>query len=1091
MRRVLPLLLLLPLHAAAGSVEEACARLADAEPQEVRRAVEDLRRAGPEAEGPLRALSESRAPESPLAGAILAARRFDPEFAVPDMEIFQLLSSPDAEARQVGVARAVGLGSIACGRMVSRWMDAASGDDLCRGLRGFISGPGRDPGWAKEALRHLRAPPVQVRELAAAALGHHAVRGYAADIRIAIEKESDRGVRIRLWAALLSATLSPLDLPALPREPEEAASVLSMFAGTYAPELRQVAWPRLTVSLPGTMERWLWDDPARLSRALGPEGALGLARRAGGRARYLTPQVRLLLGDDPDESVRMTVAAIDGFAPQEVVRGAMFLSDPSESVRLTALRSFDRWARDRQPRPADRRIDDALRLAAALRSCLDSAAGAESPGETAWTVRLLLDAAADSGPAAGAAYHALWLVREAAMPALAGLSGDADLGGAARRVARLLRLGVPPEAAQFPRGLDGAARVRQGLVTGLDAGTWDALASSDDAEERQLALGLIGDAWDRIDGREILEKRLVEIAGGQDAASAQSALGFLLAVRPESAPERQELDAREAWARPRRYLVERLRSSAAATGALDRQKAALIGMLGDRAAVLTALQGGKADDPAVFGSLLQKGGDAAFVPCLLAGFEEATDSSQGMAWFQALASSGPQGARVVAAFARDASRKSRVLATAVLLARAWCDSLTTPLIEQAARDDDARAVLVEALRIAVIRNRPPLRPRSAAALAAVLLVLAKDHASRPDLERIVATLGDGLRDADAATLEALSGNATILELARAARVPLERTGSAVDQIFLGDRLARGRALAQLPGNSLRTFAIGSLSALRCGNLTDFPEYYALEKSGRFADMALLAWAADEPESREELLRIRRYLRRWTGPMTGPGPSIRVVECGVPAEFDGPSVRARQSAAIRAGWGPTAAFMSLCTAAFRGARGDETALAAVLPRLGPDALPSLLPLLNAPDPGARASVARAIATLGPASPAFARAGLRASLQGENNRAARATKLAALQALGDPEGSEGLRLLAASADPDDRLAAARALDAARGREALEALADLARDEDFGVREAADSTLVSLTGRELPPDTPPWEAADWHTWLRAHPEAAGAAR
>ncbi|MCC6738666.1 MAG: HEAT repeat domain-containing protein, partial [Planctomycetia bacterium] len=1088
MLRVLALLLLLPLRLAAGDAGEACARLADADPEAVRRAVEDLRRAGPEADAPLRALLDSEAPEASLAGAILAARRFDPEIAVTDLEVFLLLASSDPEARRAGASRAVVAGSAVSGRLLARWMDAASEDDLCRGLETLASGPGRDPGWAREALRHLGSRPLRVRNPAALALGYHSVRGLAGDIRLALEAERDSGVRLRLWAALMSATLEPGDLPALPEEAEELASVLSLLAGTHGPELRLVIWPRIAGTGPGTMERLLWDDPARLGRLLGPDGALDIARRAGGRSRFLAPDLRVVLGDDADPGVRRALAPLDGFTPQEIVRGAAFLGDPDESVRLSALRSFDRWTRERQPRPAGQRIESALCLAAALRTCLDAAAGPGSTGEIEWAVRHLLDVGGESGPVAGAAYQALWLVHGEAGPVLAGLEGDPDAGGAARRVARLLRLGVPPDAAQFPRGLDGAARVRAGWVSGLDAETWGAMLSSDDAEEKQLALGLLGDAWDRIDQRAEITKRLVEVAGGQDAATAQAALAFLLSARPQAAPERPELDSREGWTRPRRYVVERLRALAAAPGPLDRQKASQIGMLGDRTSVLAALRGGRADDPAVLGGLLQDGRDLAFVPALLDGFEAASDSSRTMTWFHALAGSGPTGARVVAAFARDASRQARVPATAVLLSRAWCDPLTVPLLGRAALDAESRAVTVEALRFTPIRNRPPLSPPCATALSAFLLALAREDAARPDLERIVGTLGDGLRDADAATMDSLAANETLLSLARAAGIPLGRTGTAYEQIFRGDRNARSAALSRLPADSLLSISLACLSSLRCGSTSDFPEYYALEKSRTLADVALLARAADEPESREELLRLRRHLRRWNAPSDPPAESIRVVECPVPAEFDGPSARARQAAVARARPDSSTTILSLAAAAFRGAPGDELALGAVLPRLGPDALPRLLPLLNAPDTGARAAGARTVGTLGLEAPGFARAGLRASLEGEEDRAARAAKLAALLTLGDPEGAAGLRTLSTSSDPDDRLAAARALGVARGREALEGLADLAQDGDFVVRSTAGDALVSLTRRKTPPDMPPWEAADWRTWLREHPEARG---
>lgn len=1086
MRRALTLLLLLPLRAAAGDAAEDCARLADRSPAEVRRAVESLRRADPGAEEPLRELAASGSTEASLAGAIVAARRLDPEFAVPDIEIFLLLQSPDPAARQAGVVRAVALGSVTSGRMLARWLDGAAGDDRRASLLSLATGAGRDPGWAREALRHVRSPSPAVRDSAALALAHHAVRGLAGDIRLAIEREDERTVRLRLWAALLTANVSPSDLPALPSEPEEAAPVLAQLAGIYSPELRRLAWTRAADLPPGAVERWLWDDPARLARCVGPEGALALARRGGGRARYLPPGLRLDLGDHPDPDLRRAVALIDGFTPVEIARGATFLGDPSEPVRVYALQGFDRWRRNRGPTPADERMESLLGLAAAMRACLDSAAGPGSPAETAWAVRRLLEDGSEPGPGAGAAYQALWLVREDAVRILAGLEKDPDVGGAARRVAILLRLGVPPEAAYFQQGLQGQASVRAGQVRDLSPETWGDLASSADPEERRVALALTGDAWDRLEGRAEVTRKLLELSKGEDAAASQAAIAFLLSTQPGLAPERPEMDNREVGVRPRAYVTSRLRAAAGAPGPLDRQRAAQIGMLGDRAAVLAALQGGKAVEPVVLGSLFQRGSHPMYVPALLDALEGAAESSLTLGWFQALASSGAQGSRIAAAFAREGSRQARIPATAALLSRAWCDPLSAPLLERAAEDAESRAVLVEALRFTYLRSRPALSPRCAAAFAAFLLALQKDESARPDLERIFGSLGQGLDNAEPATLEALGEHETIRALARAAGISLDGAGNAVELAFLGDRAERSRALLRLPARSLLAIHVACLSALRCGNVSDSPEYYALEKSAEYADIALVAWAADDPENREELLRIRRNFRRWGITPAAPEPTVRVVEATIPEAFDGPSARARFAAATRAPKAPSAAFMSLCAAAFRGAAGDEPAVHAVLPRLGPDALPALLPLLNAPDAGTRGAVARAAGALGREAPGFARAGLRASLDGERERPPRAEKLAALLALGDAEGSAGIRALAESSDPDDRLAAARALGTVRRREALEILAGLAEDADFAVRDSAGAALRTMTRRELPPETPPWEAADWRAWLRANPGA-----
>ncbi len=1090
MRRALVLLALLAIHASAEDAAALCDRLSSEAEEERAAAAAQLRLLGAEADAPLASLESSDRPGAALAGAVRAARRWDPERTVDDLEIFQQLASAEQGQRVAGFTRVVLLGSARAGAVARRVLDSFDGWTRDQLISSLGNGPGRDRGWAREALRWSRAPEEGTRSSAAWALSAHAGREHVGDVRIWLEREPDPSTRARLWQVLAWITASPADLPALPANPEEYAAVLELLAGGNSMEFRQLAWRAARKRLPSPLSRAFLQDPVRVQGMLGIDACVGLFE-FGSRPSAMPLDMRRRLGISPRPEARALAAMIEDLSPLEISRAAMFLDDPDYSVRLATLQSLDRWERTGATRSENERLAAFARFGAAVRTLLDAAAGAEAAPDSAWAVRYLLREGGPSATIAATAYQALWTTRSLSSELLRPLEDDKDAGPAAKRIRRLLQLGIPPQGVSLNRGLDSPARVRSGWIPALDLDVWRALVASNDGEEKQLGVSLMGDAWDRMDLRAEIAEDLVKLAADPDAAASQQAIAILSSWSPDRIPEKADLDPREVWYRSRTYVLPRLRAALAPQTPLDRQRAAVLQSHGDRALLLAALRAGRYDQPATEMFLLQRPGEPGLLPIFLQRIEALEAPLTSVPWLAALAACSPEGTRIVAALARQGTRATRPAALATLLMRPWSDFAAEPIVEAAAvsADPAERSVLLQALRLQPGRNRPAYSPRLAESIAALLLRMEKDPADRADLEALVAGLGESLAQVSDATMTALANNKAIAAIARASGVEFSAgSGSIEAQIFAGDRATRNRALSRLPAASLRSVRTAVASWLVCGNLYDYTELYTLDRSNAEADAALLVWAAEDPLNREELLRMRRLIGRWSyyRPAVAGDRSWRIADAEEPREFRGGSARARSRAAGRVGDAPSAEFAALCAAAFHGCRGDEIALQAVLPRLGPDALPRLAPLLNAKHDAIRSMTARAFGRLGGKAPAFACAALRVSLEGESHRGARAAKLAALQRLGDAAAPGRLGDMAASPDPDERLAAALALPAAGNRGAAAILAGLALDGDFRIRDAAETGLQRLTRRVWPPDVRPWEPRGWSGWLEANPEA-----
>ncbi|KAF0244966.1 MAG: hypothetical protein FD180_2063 [Planctomycetota bacterium] len=1023
-----------------------------------------------------------------LARSVREARRWDPEGKVPDVEPFGGIASADPAQREASFSRLAFLGSTLAGPAVRRILDAAAPSDRAAYLRSLGAGPGRDRCWAKEAIRALRHPHRDVRAAAAGILMAQAGREQIGDMKVALELETERSIRSSIWYALITTSGAPEHLPALPVDSEEYSTVLGLMASGPTSEMRAAAWSAVANRRPAALPGLFWEEPARLQSLIGTASYI-TEMPSGYSPRAMTLDIRSLLADSARPQARSSAAINDDFSPVEIARVSTFLFDPDQNVRRCAQAALERWDRSNQQISESERREALARLGAAARTLLDSAVGAGDPSSAGWATKALLAAGRSSSSAATIAYQAIWIAREAAGESLLTLEEDKELGPAAKRVRRLLAFGISPQSVGFGSGLDGAPRVRSGSLQGIDLDAWRALSLSEDGEEKQLAVALLGDAWDRLDMRGEVVADIRRLAESQDSATNLAAIAFLAGQAPEQLPPREEVDYRDVWSRPRSYVISRLRLALAPAGILDRQKTSLFLSHGDRSLLLSAVRAGRFDQPTTEMALTMQGGEVGLLPILISRLAdlEAPPNAQ---WFGALASCSPQGARVVAAVARDADRKIRPFALASLLSRPWADPLAEPIAEALASSENAdeRKVLLEALRASPGRNRLPCSPRLADSIAALLLRLAPEPGSRADIESLISTLGESLSRATPGSLAALAKEPTISAIARNYGIDYSILPPVEMQVLSGDRNSRYRALSRLPWRSLKSIRLATLSWLTCGNLNDSSETWMLQRSGELADLVLLAWAVDDPESRDELIRLRRLVRRWYYSPPPPAPvSLRLLEAEPPPEFDGNSMlRRRISTAQATSKDPSPSFFSLCTAAFRGSPGDEVALQAVIPRLGPDAIPRLIPLLNATTPGIRQVAARSLGRLGAIAPLFAAAALRASLEGETHRAARSSKLAALVRLKDPSGLEALRPMASSADADDRLTALRALEQAPGAEVATILATLAGDDDFPVREAAHSALQRMTRREYPPDNAPWATRDWKAWMAANPGA-----
>ncbi|MEK7467308.1 MAG: hypothetical protein AAB074_07840 [Planctomycetota bacterium] len=1084
MRRALAALFLLALPARAEDLVSLCRQLASESASERSAAIEALRKAGPEAD---EALETAQVEVGGLARAVREARRWDPEAKVADVEVFGEVASPEIGKRLIALGRLIGFGSAVSGLAVRRILEACAPADRAACVRCLGNGSAaRDRGWAREALREFRNPAREVRSAAAMALAAQAGREQIGDIRLALDRETDREIRSQLWSVLIWTSGSPAELPALPLDPEEFSTVLGWMAGGPSSDLRAAAWRALEKRRPATIPPAFWDEPSRLLRLIGTASYVEELPAQYG-PRPLPLGLRSELSDSPSRQARWSVAVNDELSPVEVARVSLFLSDPDFGVRQAALGALERWDRANEQKPESERRAALARIGAAARILIDSAAGLGETQEVEWAVRALLEAGLSSSSGAMIAYPAYWIARARTMAALKELEADKELGDAAKRVRRLLEFRIPPQGVSFGRGMESAPRVRSGWLDGVDMEGWRRLVRSEEAEERQLAGAMMSDAWDRLDVRHETAADVRRLAEAQDAAVSQPAIAFLASQAPEQLPEREDIDYREAWSRPRPYVLSRLRAALAPGVVLDRQKASLLVTHGDRALVLAAVRAGRFDQAGTELALIAPGGEAGLLPILLPRLAD-LEAPLSAPWFSALASCSQEGARVVAAIARDASPKVRTVALASLLSRPWADPFSEPIVEAMAASavEEERKLLRESLRAAPGRNRQPFTPRMADSIASVLLRTAADGGSPAELESLVATLGESISRASSDSRAALARDPAISSIARTYGLEFSPAVSPEVQILAGDRNSRSRGLSRLPARSLKSIRLATWSWLTCGSLNDSSETWALQRSGELTDLALLSFAADEAEWRDSLLQLRRLARRWYyAPIFTPTTSWRMFEVVAPVEFDGNSML-RRNRAVSSSMSkePSPGFFALCAAAFRGDTGDEVALNAVIPRLGPDAIPRLVPLLNAAPPGVRQSAAKRIGRLGGFAPRFACAALRISLEGESDRAARSAKLAALVRLNDPAGLEALCALASSTDADDRLAAARALEHAPGTNAAGVLATLAEDADFPVRDAAHAALQRMTLREFAPECTPWAVRDWKRWLAENP-------
>ncbi|MCE9582783.1 MAG: hypothetical protein K8T20_09845 [Planctomycetes bacterium] len=1085
MFRALAALFLFALPASAEDWSAACRSLGSESATERDAAIDLLRKAGPEAAPAIELAAKGDGVAAALAGAVRSARKWDPEAKIGDLNLLAGLDASQETERTAAIYRLTALGSAVAWPAVRRVMEHAGKDARSTVLLALANAPGRDPGWARESCRWLTDPDDTVRASAIQAATRHAGREQLGDFRAALSREQVPGSRQVLRRQIVWLANSLEDLPPFPDSPEDFAEVLSSMASNPASSLRLAAWNALEQRPPAQIPPNFWDDSSRLLSCLGIEE---FENRVGGFRWLRRPPVgvraHMALSLRPE--VRRASAAFEDIVPTEVYIGTTLLNDPDPDIRSEALRYLERWDYRRRTEPESERRAGWIRFGAAVRAWLDLSNGAGERTEALPATRALLQLARSSGGAASTAFQALSLAPGPALEALAALETDVDLGTAAKRLRRLLRHGVAPRSLSFGQGLDDPPRLRWTGGGAVDVEDWKRLAHSTDAEEKHFAADMAGGAWDGFDTRDEVGQILRELAADPDQQISQMATVLLAQNAPGLLPDRENVDARDCYARSRREVLAAFQAAMAPGATNDLSRLSLLNLYGSRTLLISTLRAERFSEMNADTWLTMRA-EPALVPLLVARAAN-LEAPANMVWFGALASCSPQGARCVVAFAREAAPPLRGFALEALLSRPWADELSEEAVIRAcsAGGKESRASIISALRTGTLRSRPPLRPRVADAVAAMLLDLAASPDGAGELEAIVQSLGSSLAKASIEWRARLRENRRIAALAAGAGVELNDAQVTMERVLLGAPNDRQPAMLRLPAERLETIRLVAMSWVARGRGGDISEAWILNRTQERTSVALLAWAGDDPGSREALLDLRMQVMRWTQAPAVATASMRVADAEAPAEFFGASEVARSRAGGRVLLSRSPAlFASLCAAAFRGGLGDDVALARVAPLLGPEALWRLAPVLDSRFPASRILAAQITGRLGSSAPKFATAALRAALAGEAHPAARAAKLAALARLGDERGSDGIRALVSSASPDDRLAATNALAITPTREAVLLLAGLARDDDIPVCTAAENALRSLTRRVYSNDETPWDMRDWARWLAANPD------
>ncbi|MCE9582784.1 MAG: hypothetical protein K8T20_09850 [Planctomycetes bacterium] len=1094
MLRSLTLLALASLTAAAEDWDSRCRALASNSPAERRSAQEAIRRAGPEVERPLAAMESSEdTAAAQLAKLCRLARRWDPDCHLFKLEPLLDVERGEAEGVLSAVSQLVQGGSLRAGDAVSRILAARPEAEIPALLAAVTGGPQRDPGWARVAAKWLASGTPAIRVAAARTVAAHGNGVHAPDLRLAIGRERDGATRAELWRSLMQIVQAPEELPLLPEDPELYAQVIEMAAReARRPQLCKFAWQAWESRRTARPVSEFTTDLPRLARLAGIDSVEDSFERPAWVGE-LDPSVARRLASSRNLSARLTVAheAVD--FPQAYLLAVSVLEDSDAQVRLAAIgqlaEDFGAWTEETE----SVQIEHHRRMGEAARTALEAALGLATIAEIRVAAREIVSAARENSGLAGLAMFLLAAMGADGRDALAELESDPDLGVAAANARRVLVIEVPPGQGIFNEGLD--ARPWIGWYPyDLPTEKWLRFARSNEADDRACAAALLPCAWDFLSLRAEIREILPSLLADDDSHVKDLSRRFASEEAADLLPEEEALAPGEAWSRPRGYVLKRLRAAQVAMKPLDAELAYATSSRGDRALVLAAARADRFPDDQAR-DVIAFSGEPGILPLLLARFAN-LEVAAWPAWFYQVTRCGPEGCRWAARFAESGTPDQRGFALAALLASAWGAELAvSPLEDLASREDeDSVSALLVAVNNGGIRWRPKLPRRSADALAKAVLRFADTPALEDRLPQLLSSLGpQALRDASPGLLASLASDPWIVDLATDCRAWIGAVPNLRESLFSGPPLRRAGAAELLPGNNLEDMGVLLHAWLESKHFLERFDPWGSRASLESQVTFLLDAAARDETNRDSILELRRRLLLYSSPTppvaeTAPA-GWRAMEGTMPPEFLSDSMQDRESVLEEFSASlSTASFANLCAAAFRGASGDELAIDALRLRFGPDALPSLVPLLSRPDPHVRGSAALAIAHAAGPARNFAAASLRASLGTETDGEARERLLAGLARLEDAAALDELRLAGSAENPDRRISAARSLALSPTRAAAAILARLTDDADAGVRNQASASLQLLTGRPPDPAAIPFhEADDWSAWLAANPAAA----
>ncbi len=1091
--RLALLSLLVTASLAAGEDWEArCREAAAGTPAARKAAVEALRRAGPDAH--LALVTATRSDDADLASVaklVLAARTWDPGARLLDIEPLRELESATRTGVEEAMTALCAAGAYRSGGVVTRLFERRPREERPGMLAILWRSPGRDPGWAEIAAAYLDDDVCETRIAAATAIRIHGNWRQGADLRKSIGRESDPRASLHKWTALIEISRGPEDLPPLPADPVLYHEVLgAMGADPERPRMCRAAWAawdrRRTIRLPSSFGF----DAQRLAARAGMESLEEAAERSAGLGDLGPLEATALAGSRSVEA-RGAVLEYGADSAGSFWRIAALLDDPDYSVRERAEGvlddMLDAWEDES---PGDRR-EKYRAFAAAARLALDLPLDSCAPEEVAGTVRALVEAGRASAATARLAIVILAGLGADGREALLELQEDPDLGAAAANARRILDLRLDGTILDFEEGLDSRPWL-DWSEEGIDWERWRRAAESPDADDRWFAAALLFNAWDSILHRDEVRKFTLSSLKDDNADTAATARQFGQWMFPADLPDEEDLRPGDAWSRSRGYVLRRLRASATALSPLDIEQSRAIFDRGDRTLVLQAARAGRFASDEIR-DLIRSAGEPGLLPLLLQDLSDGNVTNW-QSWANQMAACGSDGCRLLGAVARTAEPQLRGTAIAALLASPWGFEAAAAPLEELSRHEgeDWEAALLHAMGMSGLAWREtPLPRRTADALAGALVRIA-DSGSPPERTRLlVRSLGrQSLRNATPDLLRDLASRPDLADAAVLSRAWIGPIPGIHEQAFRGATWMRGAALELLPGNRLELLRCNVLAWVETGSWREPIEPYRIGATWQEVIVALLDEAARDDSNREAILDQVALLRRYAADADPPAtlPSMRIAEAPPHRAFAGESDRERTEAAFEFLASPDPwTFAQLSAAAFRGATGDEIALDAVAPRLGPEALPSLAPLLGNSSPRVRASAASAIARAAGAARPFALAALRAAATPETEESARLRILAALARLEDSSALDQLRAIAASPDPDRRLALTRALAWCPTRPAALILASLADDPDAVVRSEAHQELVTMTQRVNPAADPPFaRAAGWRAWFEANPAA-----